>query len=55
MCKPFAVDSHRNMLAEARSLLKWCVARRWLAQNPLDGVEGKGGQTTPRQAPAPDR
>ncbi len=41
--KPYAVDSHRNMLAEARSLLKWCVtARRWLPKNPLEGTEGKG-------------
>lgn len=41
--KPFAVDSHRNMLAEARSLLKWCaVVKKWIGRNPLDGVEGKG-------------
>jgi hypothetical protein len=24
LMKPYAADSHRNMLAEARSLLKWC-------------------------------
>jgi len=31
------------MLAEARSLLKWCVVvKRWMARNPLDAVEGKG-------------
>ncbi len=41
--RPFSVDSHRNMLAEAKSLLKWCVtAKRWIARNPLDGLEGKG-------------
>lgn len=41
--KPFAVDSHRNILAEARSLLKWCRdSKRWLRTNPLDGVEGVG-------------
>lgn len=41
--KPYSVDSHRNMLAEARSLLKWCATvKRWLLRNPLDGVEGKG-------------
>src|SRR5207249_8853404 len=42
-CRPFAADSHRNMLAEAKSLLKWCaVVKKWIARNPLDGVEGKG-------------
>ena len=41
--KPYAVDSHRNMLAEAKSLLKWCATvKRWLPRNPLDGIEGKG-------------
>ena len=41
--KPYAVDSHRNMLAEAKSLLKWCATvKRWLRSNPLDGLEGKG-------------
>jgi integrase len=40
--KPMSVDSHRNMLSEARTFLKWCVKRGWLASNPADGVEGKG-------------
>jgi integrase len=40
--KPLAVDSHRNVLAEARSFLKWCVGKKWIARNPLDGVEGVG-------------
>lgn len=40
--KPYAADTHRNMLVEARSLLKFCVARRWAARNPLEGLEGKG-------------
>jgi integrase len=38
-----AVDTHRNVLAEARTFLKWCVVKkRWLARNPLEGVEGQG-------------
>jgi integrase len=37
-----AVDTHRNVLAETKSFLKWCVGRRWLRENPLDGVQGKG-------------
>lgn len=43
VCRPYAADSHRNMLAEAKSLLKWCATvKRWLRRNPLDCVEGKG-------------
>jgi integrase len=39
-----AVDTHRNLLAEVRTFLRWCAAepRRWLPGNPLDGVEGIG-------------
>ena len=40
--RPLAVDSHRNILAEARSFLRWCVGKKWIARNPLDGVEGVG-------------
>lgn len=37
-----SVDYHRNALSEARTFLKWCVKKSWIAQNPLDGVEGLG-------------
>ncbi len=40
--KPFAVDSHRSMLAEARMMAKWCVKKGWLKVSPLEGVEGLG-------------
>ena len=41
--KPFSVDSHRNILAEAKSFLRWCSAKkRWILRNPLEGVEGVG-------------
>src|SRR4029079_18029117 len=40
--KVLAVDSHRNILAEARSFLKWCHGKRWIVRNPLDEVEGVG-------------
>jgi len=41
--KPYAVDSHRSMLAEARMLLKWyLVAKGWLRSNPIETIEGKG-------------
>src|SRR5688572_6432913 len=38
--KALSVDSHRNILAEAKTFLKWCVAKRWLRSNPLEGVHG---------------
>ena len=40
--KPLAVDSHRNILAEARTFLKWCMGRSLLRANPLEGVQGTG-------------
>lgn len=41
--KPVSVDYHRNTLVEARSFLKWCVVKKkWIPENPLDGVEGVG-------------
>lgn len=40
--RPLAVDSHRNILAEAKSFLKWCVGQRWIARNPLEEVIGVG-------------
>jgi integrase len=40
--KPLAVDSHRNILAEAKSFLKWCLGKKWIVRNPLDEVEGVG-------------
>jgi len=41
--KAFSVDSHRNILAEAKSFLRWCCAKKkWLTRNPLDEIEGVG-------------
>jgi integrase len=40
--KTLAVDSHRNILAEAKTFLGWCVGKRWLARNPLEKVKGVG-------------
>ncbi len=40
---PLSVDTHRNMLSEARSFLKWCYLKKgWTKGNALDGVEGIG-------------
>jgi integrase len=40
--KPLAADTHRNVLAQAKSFLAWCVERGWLRVNPLDDVKGIG-------------
>ena len=40
--KQLSVDSHRNILAEAKSFLKWCAGKKWIVGNPLDEVEGVG-------------
>jgi integrase len=40
--RTMAVDTHRNMLAEAKTFLGWCVKKKWLRENPLAAVEGKG-------------
>lgn len=40
--KPLATDSHRNILAEAKTFLKWSVERGYLRTNPLEGVQGTG-------------
>ena len=41
--QPFSVDSHRNILAEAKSFLRWCTTKKkWLTRNPLEEVEGLG-------------
>jgi integrase len=40
--KPLAVDSHRNILAEAKTFLKWSIIRGYLRTNPLEGVLGTG-------------
>ncbi len=41
--RPLAVDSHRNILAEARTFLNWCVKpQQWLKHNPLADITGQG-------------
>jgi hypothetical protein len=40
--KPLAVDSHRNILAKARTFLKWSMGKGYLRDNPLEGVQGFG-------------
>lgn len=41
--KPYATDSHRNILAEAKTFLKWCSQEKgWLSKNPLEEVQGQG-------------
>lgn len=41
--KPLSADSHRNILAEAKTFLNWCVRdKHWLKANPLSEVLGRG-------------
>jgi len=42
--KPFSVDSQRNILAEAKTFLRWSAAkpRRWISRSPLEEVQGVG-------------
>lgn len=43
LAKAQSVDSHRNILSEARTFMKWCVkTKKWLATNPLDEIETVG-------------
>jgi integrase len=40
--KPLAVDSHRNILAEAKTFLRWSMTKGYLRTNPIEGVQGTG-------------
>jgi integrase len=40
--KPLAADTHRNILAQTKSFLEWCVERGWLRENPCAGIKGIG-------------
>lgn len=40
--KPPSVDTHRNALAQVKSMLAWCVKRGWLRANPAEETEGIG-------------
>lgn len=40
--KPLAADTHRNVLAQVKSFLAWCVERGWLRENPCADIKGIG-------------
>lgn len=40
--KPLSADTHRNILAQTKSFLAWCVTKGWLRTNPLADVKGIG-------------
>src|SRR5580765_157440 len=42
--KVFSVDSHRTILAAAKTFLRWCCAkpRRWVSRSPVEEVQGVG-------------
>lgn len=42
MAQKFAVDTHRNTLANVKTFLRWCVARGYCKENPAEKIEGTG-------------
>lgn len=38
----YAVDSHRNTLAESKTFLRWCVRQKFVKVNVLEHVQGMG-------------
>lgn len=41
--KPFSVDSQKNILAESKTFMNWCVSdRKWLKKNPLVNIKVEG-------------
>ncbi|MEJ7598465.1 MAG: site-specific integrase [Kofleriaceae bacterium] len=40
--QPVSADTHRNVLAQVKSFLGWCVACGWLRENPCAAVKGIG-------------
>jgi len=35
-------DTHRNMLVECRTFMRWCVSRGWIKRSPFEKVKGEG-------------
>jgi integrase len=35
-------NTHRNELAEVKTFFRWLVKQRWIAESPIEAVEGKG-------------
>jgi len=42
LCQEYAVDTHRNTLAQTKTFLNWCVKKRWLRTNPAAHVDSIG-------------
>lgn len=40
--EPMSADSHRGILKQTKSFLRWCVAQKWIAENPAENVHGVG-------------
>jgi integrase len=36
------VDTHRNMLAETKTFISWCVEKGWIKRSPFASVKGVG-------------
>jgi integrase len=40
--KAYSVAHHRHTLAQAKTFLRWCVAKKWIKASPLERVDGVG-------------
>lgn len=50
----YSVDTHRNILAECKTFLAWCLSRHWIRTNPLAAVKGKGKRRHGKPQPTID-
>lgn len=41
----YAVDTHRNILLQAKSFMRWAVREGWLGMSPVEGIQGIGART----------
>jgi hypothetical protein len=40
LTETLSVDSHRNLLAEAKTFVRWIVKQRYLPKSPIEHIEG---------------
>jgi integrase len=52
--KPPSVDTHRNILAEVKTFLRWCVDQGWLRSNPAERLQGIGRRRPRGKSLRPD-
>jgi integrase len=40
--RALSVDSHRNILAESKTFMRWCVTKGWISRSSLEPIDGVG-------------